>query len=36
METNYYTEEFEVFLYKNNLWLKGKKNFFGEEYSKQI
>jgi len=31
---DYYTEEFEVFLYKNNLWLKGKKNFFGEDYYK--
>lgn len=34
MEMDYYTEEFEVYLYKNNLWLKGKKNFFGEDYSK--
>jgi hypothetical protein len=29
---NYYIEEFTVVLYKNNLWLKGKKNFFGEDY----
>jgi len=31
---NHYIEEFTVVLYKNNLWLKGKKNFFGEDYSK--
>jgi len=30
----YHTEDFEVYLYKNNLWLKGKKNFFGQDYSK--
>jgi hypothetical protein len=29
---NHYIEEFTVVLYKNNLWLKGKKNFFGEDY----
>lgn len=32
----HYNEEFEVYLYKNNLWLKGKKNFFGEDYSKNF
>lgn len=36
METNYYREDFEVYLYKNNLWLKGKKNFFGEDYSRNF
>lgn len=35
MEHDYYTEDFDVYLYKNNLWLKGKKNFFGENYSKK-
>jgi hypothetical protein len=29
---NHFIEEFSVVLYKNNLWLKGKKNFFGENY----
>lgn len=31
-----YAEDFEVYLYKNNLWLKGKKNFFGEDYSRNF
>ena len=29
---NHFEEEFSVVLYKNNLWMKGKKNFFGEDY----
>ena len=28
-----FTEDFDIVLYKNNLWMKGKKNFFGEDYS---
>ena len=33
MDNDYYKEDFEVYLYKNNLWLKGKKNFIDKDYS---